>query len=499
MLSRFLVLSVALLIASGSLVARSFAFTRQSTASTSSTTHSSTSKTKAAQSRTSSSKTAHKTAASKKRRRSPRVQRMHQAFVASASLKPMARQLLQERTPAGYAGVEAYARRHAKDDAGALAWLVLGYAHVLDHDYAKAIDPLSRARAKAGDLGDYVSYYLASSYLQTGRSAETVATLADFSKIYPDSLVIKDAHVVYAGALIAEGRAAEAVALLESDREPVRADVELGLGRAYAVTGQTAKAVTALRNVYYNMPTSPEADTANTELKKLSGVPRLSAIGGLGLTCCEGPAVQRCGQRISRSSGRSKSRRPASTQLALATALQKSGRNKDAKQILASVPDSSPDVVAHRLFLLGEVARATDDQDGFLSLQAQLRQTSPNSPWLEQSLLATGNMYLLKRDYDHAIDAYRELQQRFPNGSRASYAHWKVAWLSSRQGRAQDAKQGFEEQISLYPASGEVPAALYWRARYAKKITSSPRPGPTISRSPIDFAIFTMPSSLASA
>ncbi len=85
---------------------------------------------------------------------------MHQAFVASASLKPMAQQLLQERTPAAYAGVEAYARRHAKEDAGALAGLVVGYAHVLDHDYAKAIEPLSRAKPHAGDLGDYVAYYL---------------------------------------------------------------------------------------------------------------------------------------------------------------------------------------------------------------------------------------------------------------------------------------------------------------------------------------------------
>ena len=56
----------------------------------------------------------------------------------------MARQLLQDRTPAAYAGVEAYARRHASEDAGSLAWLVVGYAHIVDHDYAKAIDPLKR-------------------------------------------------------------------------------------------------------------------------------------------------------------------------------------------------------------------------------------------------------------------------------------------------------------------------------------------------------------------
>jgi soluble lytic murein transglycosylase len=312
---------------------------------------------------------------------------------------------------------------------------------------------------------------MASAYLQTGRSADAVATLADFGTRYPDSLAIKDAQVVYAGALTAEGRAPEAIALLEKDREPVRADVELGLGRAYAAAGQTAKAVAALRNVYYNMPVSSEADAANTELKKLAG----------------GPPVPLADRRT-RADLLAKGRRYAdaadeyrdlldevspadrpTVQLALATALQKSGRNKDAKQILDSIPDSSPEIAAQRVFLLGEVARNTDDQDGFLRLQAQLRQMSPNSPWLEQSLLATGNMYLLKRDYDHAIDAYRELQQRFPNGNRASYAHWKVAWLSSRQGRSQEAKEGFEEQIALYPASAEVPAALYWRARYAEE------------------------------
>jgi soluble lytic murein transglycosylase len=401
------------------------------------------------------------------------VQRIHQAFVASASLRPMAQQLLQERTPAAYAGVVAYAQRHAKEDAGALAWLAGGYAHVLDHDYAKAIDPLNRARPRAGDLGDYVAYYLGSSYLQTGRSAEAVATLADFDKNYPDSLLTKDAHVVYASALITDGRAADAVALLEKDRVPERADVELGLGRAYAATGQTAKAVAALRNVYYRIPASPEADTANTEMRKLAG----SGAAPVSLADRRTRAdLLAKGKRYSDAAGEyrdlldevSPGDRP-SLQLALATALQKSGRNKEAKQLLTPMPESTPEVAAQRLFLLGEVARASDEQDEFLRLQAQLRQTAPTSQWLEQSLLASANMYLLKRDYDHAIDAYREMQQRFPNGGRASYAHWKVAWLSLRQGRNEEAKQEFEQQIAWYPASGEVPAALYWRARLAEE------------------------------
>jgi soluble lytic murein transglycosylase len=425
-------------------------------------------------SKTAKSKTAHTTAAKKRRRRvSPRVQRIHQAFVASTSLKPMAQQLLQERTPAAYAGVVAFAQRHAKEDAGALAWLVAGYAHVLDHDYVKAIDPLNRARPRAGDLGDYVSYYLGSSYLQAGRNAEAVATLANFGETYPDSLLVKDAHVVYASALLAEGRASDAVALLEKDRVPERADVELGLGRAYAATGQTAQAVAALRNIYYRIPTSSEADTANAELHKLTG----GSITPVSLADQKTRAdLLAKGRRYADAATEyrdlldsvSPGDRPA-MQLALAGALLKSSRSKDAKQVLGSVPDSTPDVAAQHLFLLGEAARASDDDDGFLRLQAELRQTAPESPWLEQSLLAAGNLYLLRRDYDHAIDSYRELQQRFPNGGRASYAHWKVAWLSLRQGRNDEAKQEFEQQIALYPASNEIPAALYWRARLAEE------------------------------
>src|SRR5262249_29198604 len=117
----------------------------------------------------------------------------------------------------------------------------------------------------------------------------------------------------------------------------------------------------------------------------------------------------------------------------------------------------------------GELARSSNDDETFLKTLDQLRTLAPQSTWLEQALLSAGNIYLLRHDYDHAIDAYRELQQRFPNGGRASYAHWKVAWLSLRQGRNAEARQEFENQIALYPSSSEVPASLYWRARLAEE------------------------------
>jgi soluble lytic murein transglycosylase len=396
---------------------------------------------------------------------------MRQAFVASASLRPMAQQLLQDRSLPAYTGVEAYARSHAKEDAGALAWLVEGYARVLDRDYAKAIDPLNRAKVHAGDLGDYVAYYLGTSYLQTGRTAEAVSNLADFAKAHPDSLLVRDAAVNYADALILEGQAAEAVTLLQPIRLPLRSDLEFALGRAYAASGQTAKAAETLGNIYYTMPASAEADAAYGELKKLPSAPpptvaqRKIRADALMNRKRYSEAADEYRNLVNEASADDK----PSLQLALGDALHRNGKNHDAKLVLALLGGESGELNAQRLYLLGQIAWAANANDAFYRTVSDLRNAAPTSPWLEQALFSAANLHLVHREYDQALDTFREIQQRFPNGPRASYGHWKAAWLTFRQGRTQEAEKAFEEQIALYPSGAETPAALYWRARLAEE------------------------------
>ncbi|MGC2645449.1 MAG: transglycosylase SLT domain-containing protein, partial [Candidatus Sulfotelmatobacter sp.] len=145
------------------------------------------------------------------------------------------------------------------------------------------------------------------------------------------------------------------------------------------------------------------------------------------------------------------------------------GKNRDAKQVLASVGNVSGELNAQRLYLLGQVAWAANDNDTFYRTVDELRQADATSPWLEQALLSAANLHLVHHEYDQALDAFREAQQRFPDGPRASYVHWKAAWLTLRQGRNEDAKKAFEEQIAMYPSGAETPAALYWRARLAEE------------------------------
>lgn len=383
----------------------------------------------------------------------------------------MAQQLIQDRSPAAYAGVETYARAHSKEDAGALAWLVVGYAHVIDHEYAKAIDPLNRAKPLAGDLGDYVSYYLGTCYLQTGRQAEGLAALANFGTTYADSLLVRDAHLSYANGLLTDGRASEASELLEKDRLPARSDIEFAMGKAYAMLRQNDKASAAFANIYFNMPTAAEADAAYAELKKLS------------LSLQPTPAQRKTraellikARRFSDAADEFRDlaihatpeNRPAA-ELALADALHRSGRNREAKAELTTLPGATPDQSAQRLYILGEVAWSMDENATFFQTVDELRQTAPTSPWLEASLLSAANLHLVHHERDQALDMFRELQQRFPNGGKASYAHWKAAWLTFRQGRKEEAEKEFEEQISLYPNGNEANAALYWRARLAEE------------------------------
>ncbi|HTZ81717.1 MAG TPA: transglycosylase SLT domain-containing protein [Candidatus Acidoferrales bacterium] len=414
---------------------------------------------------------AHTRARRRRRPMSPRVRRIRQAFVASTSLRPMAQQLIQDRTPAAYAGVEAYARAHTKEDAGALAWLVVGYAHIIDHECPKAIEPLNRAKPLAGDLGDYVTYYLGTCYLQMGRQAEGLAALANFATTYPDSLLIRDAHLSYATALISDGRAAEAAEILEKDRLPARSDIELALGRAFAALKQYPKASEAFANIYYTMPMSPEADAARDELKRLpiAFEPTWTQRHTRADLLMKGKRFDDAITEYRELAIHATPEGHTNAELALADALYRGGHHREAKAELTSISNPTPEQNAHKLYILAEAAWGSDDNDLFYRTVDQMRQTEPTSSWFESALLLVANLHLVHHESDQALDAFRELQQRFPTGARASYAHWKAAWLTLRMGQIEQAKQQFEEQITLYPNGNETSNALYWRARLAEE------------------------------
>lgn len=393
---------------------------------------------------------------------------LHRTFEASAELRPMARQLMVARSAAAYAGVEEYARRHAASDAGALAYLTLGYAHLLDHQYESAIADLERAQSGVGELRDYVRYLEASAYAGENNDAKVVELLQTFASEAPESVFASDALDLYAGALLALGRNDEVIALLQPYRQPTRASVELKLGQAYLRSAHPETGMAILRHLYFSMPTCKEAAVAAVQLT------------AAGSTLMGSYADERRRADLLAQAGRSGEaarayrallvRAPESErgglQVALGAALRKNDP-AEARQLLINAQAWGEDN-AQRLYDLSEMARNAGDTAAVETNLASLRQAAPSSPWFEQALLTAANMYLLDKNYERAIACYRELSDRFPSGQHASYAHWKAAWLTYRLGRVEQARRDFEDQVRLFGDQREVPAALYWRARLAE-------------------------------
>ena len=417
-----------------------------------------------------------KKAAAKKKSSSVRVQRTARAFVATLDLKGMATQLLQNRSKAAYDGVEKYAIAHP-DEAGSLAWFVIGYAHLLDEEAAQAVPPLVRAKEHAEELDDYVSFYLGKAYNATSDWPKAIATLQDFATKHPDSLFRRDAAVLYGNALLAAGKNVEAARVFGEQRTPLRADIELALGRALTRAGTPEQGALAFRHVYYGMPLADEADAAGEELAQVQK--RLNLPAAPLAEKKQRAELLVAGRRYSQAAEEYKKSVPEAPpaespaiRLGLAGALWHDHRNKEARDLLERLPLTGEFALnneqkGERLYYLCEITW-DNDQKAFVTYLTQLRSLEPGGKWLENSLLSIGNDYLLKKDIATAGKFYSELATRVPEGKYASYAHWKAAWITYRLNDRAEAKRLFEEQIERYPASTEVPNALYWRARIAE-------------------------------
>jgi len=407
-----------------------------------------------------------------------RIRRANRAFIASASLKPMAVQLLQHRSPAAYAGVERFALKNAKNDAGAMAWMVIGYARILDRDYAKAISPLKKAAARQTELQDYVTYFLATAYGGSGQPEQVVATLRNFETEYPNSIFLRDAVSVYAGGLLATGQAYRAAEILEKYRSATDADIELTLGRAYVAAGDKRKGAEILRFLYLNFPSAPQAADAWAELQRVADVlPMLTYAERRQRAdvLFEGRRYREAARHYEALLQEAPEAERTAIEMARGVALFRTGERQEARRILEGISETQDEWNARRLLALAEMARSDDDQGRFQELLGKLRQDHRTSPAFEDALLSAGNWYLLKKDYESAIAHYRELQERFPTGKRGSYAHWKTAWLTYRQGRRDGAYKLFERQVDWYPEGAETAAALYWTARLAEEKGELPK------------------------
>ncbi len=409
-----------------------------------------------------------------------RSRRYQKAFVASSQLRPMAQQLATLLTPAAFAGVTAYAHAHT-GDAAATAWIALGHAYLLDHKYSQAVAALNNADRVGDALDDYAAYLTAQVYLQSNQLANAQPILASFDKKYPDSIFVPQIPVLQANAYIQLGDPQNALQVLNAHKsEPIagKPDFLLALARANQMSGNTALAQRLFTHVYLDYPLSTEATLARKQLATM-GVLDAMPISQRRRRADALYAAHRYAD--AEEEYRSLAASPSLTDgahndMLVAVAACQWKLHTLTQSDLESLPDTNDEAGARRLYLLMELARDKNDADAQQSIVQQLETRFPTSPWLAEALLSSGNMYLLRKDYPTAIRYYTDLSTRFPKScsqqqhtgpcfNASPNAQWRAAWLTYRQGDYAAAASMMDQQITNYPDSDNISAALYWRAR----------------------------------
>jgi soluble lytic murein transglycosylase len=399
---------------------------------------------------------------------SARSIKLNSAFLASAQLRPMAQQLAATRSPAAYAGVLSYAQGHPGEGAAA-AYLALGHAYALDHRYADAVSDFMQAKRAGEALDDYADYLGAQAAIQAGRGNDAYGLLNNFADRYPDSIFVATAPVMLASAHLQQNDPRGALAVLEprlNTPEADETDFRYELGRAYQLSGDTARAAPVYRSLYVAKPLSYEAAQAAAQLQAM----------GQPLSAAERKThadVLFNAKRYSEANAEYNAIGRNNPQLSVA--------DRDALTIYAAVcefkmkqlsrrdveklPETADDSAALKLYMLAELSRSEDDRAGHDAIIRQMVQRFPKSRWLEEALYSGGNMYLLKNDAKQAIYHYTTLFTMFPASTYAPSSHWRAAWLNYRTRDYPEAARLMDEQIVRYAGGSEIPGAIYWRGR----------------------------------
>jgi soluble lytic murein transglycosylase len=408
--------------------------------------------------------------------RAARTARIHQAFVASSELRPMAQQLATLRTPAAYEGVARFAHAHTGEGAAA-AYLALGHAYLVDRQFAQASDNLHLARQAGQELADYADFLGAQANHEAGNQAAAVAELQGFAARYPDSIFVPQVPELEADVDLTLNNAAAAQRVLDEGTPSAgRPGYQLAQAQVAAALGQTAQAEQMFKRLLLAHPLTGEAATARAKLIAMGAestltVAELRSLGDAYYHAGHYADAAEQYRALARSAALDAAARNGFAVDAAACDLRLKRLTTQQAEALA---DSNDENGARRLYLLMELARTRTDVDGVRHIVDELKTRFPRSPWLAEAVFSTGNMYLLKREYPAAIESYSYMAAHFPESTDAAAAHWRAGWLSYRLGLYADAARLFDEQIKLYPSDKETVSAIYWRGRLYETLDHKP-------------------------
>ena len=347
-------------------------------------------------------------------------------------------------------------------------------------DFGGVIQQLRGVQQQIPKLSDYVTYYLASSELQTGDIEGAVRDLAAYraSPIGSSPLAGK-ISLLHARALLDRRQPASntsALDILQSDYKLLpQPDGDFALALAYEAQGEKLQAAVTYSKVYYAYP--------NTDLaaQSWSAMERLRPVLGRDLPFA--PAKQQLERCQKWLDARQFSKARAEYE-ALATALPEpdrddarvgigvadflSGDYNSSFRYLNGLKAAPPETDAKRLYYLMESAKSVGDDTALMDAVKQLTQHHGESTWRLKALISAGNRYVTTGDRDKYEPLFKAASDSFPDDDSTAACHWKITWDAYLADKA-DRFDLLREQVDRYPDDSRASTALYFLGRIAEK------------------------------
>ena len=357
----------------------------------------------------------------------------------------------------------------------AYAPLVAGAAKFAAGDYGAAFPLVSQPSLASSDLADYARYYTALSHLRLSRPAEARTLFRALRDRKPDGYLSVASALGEAEAAEALGDYQAALAIYEplaASKTSANDDVLSRLGRAALAAGDRKKAAEAYLRVYYEFPLSESAVAAETELDALRDqIVRTGYKADLGRAQLLYGARRYTEAREAfaaiRGNVSGDDREVVDLRIAECDYFLK--RYAAAREGVAPYLENASRRAEARFFSLS-AKRELGQDEAFIADTHALVTDFPDSTWSEEALNNLGTYYILENEDDLAAAAFRELYEKFPNGTRAERAAWKYGWYRYKTGEYGETIRVFESAATAFSRSDYRPSFLYWAARAHGKL-----------------------------
>ena len=357
----------------------------------------------------------------------------------------------------------------------ALADFVKGVKLLEEQDNAAAALPLVSAAALAKTpLADYARYYQGLALLELERFDAADAVFEELSAKAITGHLPEDAAFRQGEVKEAKEDFKGAVAIYDALTNRILAQPQLAwlkLGLAADEAGMPMRSVAALQRVYYDYPTTAEADRAAAELDRqdvdIDAVlaPReLARADALFRTRRWTHAKDSYEQAKPFMTGTDRMRvemRIAACDVAL-------GRYREGRDTLKPLLEGP--LADEANFHYVNAAKGLKQGDEHEKLARAYVDKFPGSPFADELLNDLASKYIVDDEDGKAEAIFREIIERYPAGRFAERAAWKAGWWAYRAGRFDEAVRYFDGGSAQFPRSDYRPSWLYWSGRAAQQM-----------------------------